>query len=136
MDKNEKLIRRYFEEIWNQGRLEVLDEIISPKYVNHSPGIPNPPAGPDGLKPIVIAIREAFPDLHYEILNLVPARNQVAAHVLMQGTHLGDFFGIAPTGNKINVAQMQIERIDGNQIIEHWRVTDDMSLMKQLGVTV
>jgi predicted ester cyclase len=51
----------------------------------------------------------------------------------MNGTHQGDFFGIAATGKTNEVAQMQIERIENNQIIEHWRVTDDMSLMQQLG---
>ena len=130
---NKTLIQRYFNEVWNDGKINVLDEIIAPDYINHSPGMPNPPPGPEGLKPIVLAIREAFPDLHYEILNLVVSDTQVAAHVLMQGTHQGDFFGIAPTGNKINVPQMQIERIADGKIVEHWRVTDDMSLMKQLG---
>lgn len=130
---NAELIKKYFEEVWNYGNLDVLDEILDENYVNHSPGAPNPPAGPAGLKPIVTAIREAFPDLKYIIENIVISENQIAVHIIMTGTHLGDFFGIAPTGKQIRVNQMQIEHIRNNKIIEHWRVTDDLNLMRQLG---
>lgn len=130
---NAELIKKYFEEVWNHGNLDVLDEILDENYINHSPGAPNPAAGPAGLKPIVAAIRKAFPDLKYIIENIVISENQIAVHSIMTGTHLGDFFGIAPTGKQIRVNQMQIERIKNNKIIEHWRVTDDLNLMRQLG---
>lgn len=119
MHENEKIIRRYFDEVWNHGKLEVLDEIIDPNYINHSPGIPNPPAGPNGLKPIISAIRTGFPDLHFQIEDLVISDNKVAVRCTMQGTHLGDLFGIAPTGKKIKINQMQIEHIKNGKIIEH-----------------
>ena len=51
---------------------------------------------------------------------------------MMKGTHTGDFFGIAPSNQKISVQQMQIERIGNGQLVEHWRVTDDLSLLKQI----
>ncbi len=136
LNQNKTLITRYFEEVWNQGNIEVLDKIIAPNYINHSPGMPNPPPGPEGLKPIVIAIRQAFPNLKYVIENMVVSDEQVAVHTVMHGTHEGDFFGIAPTHKVIKVAQMQIERIHQNQIIEHWRITDDITLLRQLGQTV
>ena len=130
---NAKLIKRYFEEVWNDGCLDVLDEIISLDYINHTPGMPNPIPGPDGLKPIVAAIRKAFPDLKYVIENMVISDDQVAVQTTMHGTHTGDFFGIAPTHKAIKVSQMQIERIANNKIIAHWRVTDELALLKQLG---
>ncbi|OGT29771.1 MAG: hypothetical protein A3E87_05410 [Gammaproteobacteria bacterium RIFCSPHIGHO2_12_FULL_35_23] len=130
---NEQLIKRYFEEVWNDGRLDVLNEIISPDYINHNPGVANPVPGPEGLKPIVVGIRKAFPDLKYVIENIVVSDTQVAVHTTMHGTHTGDFFGIAPTNKVITVSQMQIERIINNKIIEHWRVTDELTLLKQLG---
>jgi len=133
LDHNKIIIKRYFNEAWNKGMLDTLDEIISIEYTNHSPGMPNPPKGPEGLKPIITAIRKAFPNLNYEIKNMVSSEEQIAVHTIMRGTHDGDFFGIPATGNKVEVEQMQIERIQGGKIIEHWRVTDDMSVMKQLG---
>lgn len=98
-----------------------------------NPGMPNPIPGPEGLKPIIKEIRKAFPDLKYVIENMVISDNQVAVHTIMHGTHTGDFFGIAPTNKKIKVSQIQIERIANNKIIEHWRVTDELTLLKQLG---
>jgi steroid delta-isomerase-like uncharacterized protein len=130
---HEALIIRYFEEVWNQGKLDVLDEIIAPEYINHNPGITNPLPGPLGLKPIVEAIRRAFPDLHYVIKNMVISNSQVAVHTTMHGTHLDHFFGIAPTHKVIKINQMQIERIHNNKIIEHWRITDDLAMLQQLG---
>lgn len=133
MHENEKIIRRYFDEAWNQGKLEVLDEIIDANYINHSPGLPNPLPGPNGLKPIIAAIRTGFPDLHFQIEDLVIAENKVAVRCTMQGTHLGDLFGMPPTGKKVKVSQMQIEYIKDGKIFEHWRQSDDMGMMKQLG---
>ena len=116
--------RRYFEEVWNQGKLEVLDELLSSTYINHTPSVGNPPPGPDGLKPIVAAIRRAFPDLHYTIEDVIVGPDSVVIRTTMTGTHEGDLFGIAPTHRKVSVMQIQIER----------RVTDELTLMRQLGV--
>jgi steroid delta-isomerase-like uncharacterized protein len=126
--------RRYFEEVWNQGRLDVLDELLAPDYVNHTPSTPNPPPGPAGLKPIVQAIREAFPDLHYRIEDAVATDDAVILRVVMTGTHRGALFGLAPTGRRIEVKQINIEHIRNGRIAEHWRVTDELTLMRQLGV--
>lgn len=133
VNRNREVVTRYFEEAWNNGNLEVLDQIISSEYINHNPGFENPAPGPEGLKPIVYAIRKGFPDLKYIIKGMVADKDQVAVHVVMTGTHTGDFFGIPATGKNINVNQMQIERVVDGKIVEHWRVTDDLSLMRQLG---
>lgn len=133
MNENEKIIRRYFNEAWNEGKLDVLDEIIDPNYINHSPGIPNPIPGPNGLKPIIAAIRNGFPDLYFQIDDIVNSENKVAIRCTMQGTHLGELFGISPTGKKVKINQMQIEYIKDGKIVEHWRQSDDMGMMKQLG---
>jgi steroid delta-isomerase-like uncharacterized protein len=132
--RNEQLGRRYFEEVWNRGNLNALDQLIAPNYVNHTPSTPNPPPGPAGLKPIVQAMRQGFPDLHYEIKDVVATKDAVVLRVVMTGTHRGDLFGLPATGRKVTVNQINIEHIEHGQIVEHWRVTDELSLMKQLGV--
>lgn len=130
---NQATIQQYFELGWNQGRLEVFDEIIATDYINHNPGIPNPVPGPKGLKPIVAALRNAFPDLRFVIEDLVVTEDKVAVRCTMYGTHLGDLFGIAPTGKKVEVKHFLIERIVNGQIVEHWRQSDDLGMMRQLG---
>ena len=133
IERNTTLIKRYFEEVWNQGKLDVLDEIIDINYINHSPGAPNPEPGPVGLKPIIAGMRQAFPDLHFEIKNMIVTSSQVAIHSVMHGTHKGDLFGMAPTGKVVKVNQMQIERIENGKIVEHWRQSDDFGMLQQLG---
>lgn len=133
LEANRRLIHRYFNEVWNEGQLHVLDELLTPDYLNHSPGLPNPRPGPADLKPIVAAMRAGMPDLHYTILDLVVAEDKVAAYVRMTGTHTGVFFGLAPTGRSIDVRQMQVEWIRDGRICQHWRITDDLALMRQLG---
>jgi steroid delta-isomerase-like uncharacterized protein len=133
-DRNRAVVERYFEEVWNQGRLDVLDELLTGDYRNHTPSTVDPPPGPTGLKPIVAAMRRAFPDLHYAIERMVVAADAVAAQVTLTGTHRGDLFGLPATGRPVRVTQMNIERLRDGRIAEHWRVTDELALMRQLGV--
>ena len=133
-DTHREVIRRYFEEVWNNGDLAVLDTIIAPEYVNHSPSSPNPAPGPGGLKPIVAAMRAAFPDLHYTIDDQVYDGEKAAIRCTVTGTHAGDFFGIPPTSRSFRVSQLQIERFQNGQIVEHWRLTDELALLRQLGL--
>jgi steroid delta-isomerase-like uncharacterized protein len=132
-DGNAAIARRYFEEVWNRGNLDALDELLAPGYVNHTPSTPNPAPGPQGLKPIVRAMREAFPDLHYEIADVIATPDSVVLRVVMTGTHRGDLFGLPATGRRVSVDQVNIERIENGRIVEHWRVTDELKLMRQLG---
>ena len=133
-DRNKQIIRTYFNEAWNKGNLGVLDSILDLNYINHAPSTPNPQKGPAGLKPIIMAIRAGFPDLHYEIKDIIVTRDRVVARVIMTGTQTGTLFGVAPTGKHIEVNQINIEKIENGKITEHWRVTDELTLMKQLGV--
>ena len=131
--RNREIGLRYFNEVWNGGDVTVLDQLLAPSYINHTPSTPNPPPGPEGLKPIVLAMRRAFPDLHYEIKDLIATEDAVVIRVVMTGTHRGELFGLPATGKKVNVQQINIEHIRDGRIVEHWRVTDELKLMRQLG---
>ena len=121
----------YFGELFNEGRVALIDELLHPDYVNHSPS-PGVPAGRAGLRVVVPALRAAFPDLTYTIEDLVVGEDAVATRTTMRGTHRGDFFGLAPTGRTFAVPQMTIERFAGDRIVAHHRVTDEAALMRQL----
>jgi steroid delta-isomerase-like uncharacterized protein len=130
---NELLGRRYFEEVWNNGNTALLDTLLAPGYINHTPSIPATP-GPAGLKPIVKAIRRGFPDLHYQIEELIATPDFVTMRVTMTGTQTDTLFDIPPTGKSIKITQINIEKIKNGRIVEHWRVTDELTMMKQLSV--
>jgi predicted ester cyclase len=76
----------------------------------------------------VQAVRRGIPDVRYEILDMVMETGKVAVCTRLTGTHDGDYFGIAPTGRRIDVRQMQIEWIREGRIWQHWRVTEDLML--------
>ena len=133
-NRNKQIVQTYFNEAWNKGHLDVLDSILSENYINHTPSTPNPPRGPAGLKPIITAIRAGFPDLHYEIKDIIVTNDRAVARVVMTGTQTGTLFGIAPTGKHVEVNQINIEKIENGKITEHWRVTDELAMMKRLGV--
>jgi predicted ester cyclase len=132
--RNKKIVQTYFNEAWNKGHLDVLDSILNENYINHTPSTPNPSKGPAGLKPIILAIRAGFPDLHYEIKDIIVTQDKAVARVIMTGTQTGVLFGIAPTGKHVEINQINIEKIENGKITEHWRVTDELAMMKQLGV--
>jgi steroid delta-isomerase-like uncharacterized protein len=124
---------RYYDEIWNQGRLEVCDDLIAPDYVNHSAPRPGLPTGPGGLKQIVAAVRRAFPDLRYTIEGMVLGAEKAALRVTMRGTHRGEFSDVTPTGRTVAVQEIQIEHVRDGRIIAHWHQIDDLGLQRQLG---
>jgi steroid delta-isomerase-like uncharacterized protein len=133
-DRNAEVVRRYFQEVWNEGRIVLLDALLSPDYINHTPSVANPAPGPEGLKPIVLAIRTAFPDVRYKVQDVFATQDRAVARVIMTGTHKGDLFGLPPTGRGVRVNQINIEEIGPDGLIrEHWRVTDELALMRQLG---
>lgn len=131
--RNETLVRRYFDELFNQGRLELVPELLAEDYVNHSPGGPDLPRGREGVAIVVEALRRAFPDLHYAIEDVVATDDAVAVRTTLTGTHRGDFFGLAATGRTVRVQQMTLERVRDGRIVAHHRVTDELTLMRQLG---
>jgi steroid delta-isomerase-like uncharacterized protein len=133
MHDKRNVITRYFEELMNEGRIDLVDELLHPEYVNHSPGSPQMSTGRDGVKWVVGRLREAFPDLRYTIEDMVVGEDAVAVRTTLTGTHRGDFFGIAPTGRAVKVAQFNLERFRDGRIVAHRRLTDDLTLLRQLG---
>jgi len=132
-DHMRRIVTSYFEDLWSRGDESLVDELLHPEYVNHSPGSPTMSTGRDGVRWVLRALRTAFPDLRYVIEDLVVGDDAVAVRTTMSGTHRGDFFGLAPTGRSFQVSQMNIERFRDGRIVAHHRVTDMAELMRQLG---
>lgn len=130
--ENRALIETYLEEVWSRGKVELLDELVSHDYINHTPSTPNPKPGPEGLKPIILEMRKGFPDLNYEIKDLIITTDRIVARTIVRGTHVGELWGMKPTLKKFEVSQINIEFIKNGKISEHWRVTDEHALLNQL----
>lgn len=131
--ENEALFRRFVDDVVNEGRLDVVDDLVSRDLVVHVAGDPVSIRGPDELKARVRAYRRAFPDLTLEVDDLIVTGTEVVGRVTMTGTHEGEFGGIEPTGARIDVERVLIDRLERGSVVERWETIDTHTLRRQLG---
>ena len=117
------------------GDLDVFDEILSPKFVDHDPA-PDQGPGPDGLKSFFKKLRAAFTDLQVSPATMVPTDDSLALAYWIEGTHRGEFNGIAPTGKRIKIRGMQISRYENGVVVERWGSSDELGLLQQIGAKI
>jgi steroid delta-isomerase-like uncharacterized protein len=134
IEKNKELLRKAVEEVWNKGNFDNMKEMVSDDFVIHFSRPGEELRGPENVKQFYSSLREAFPDLHFEILNQVAEEDKVVTHWTASGTHQGEFKGIPATGNKVTFTAMDIDRIVDGKAVECWSNVDELSLMQQLGV--
>ena len=134
-EQNKQLVRRLVEEVFNQKKMDVIEELVSPDFVEHEVVPPGVPPGRDGLIALFGMLHSAFPDFKATIEHLIAEDDRVVLHMNWAGTHEADFMGIPPTGKTIlSVTVIDIMGITEGKIAAHWGVTDQMTLMQQLGV--
>ena len=129
-----KAVMRRFWEVWEQGDIDRLDELLAPDYVNHTLAAPNLPSGPEGVKEVVSMFRSGMPDLRVVIEDMIAEGDKVATRYTLEGTHEGELFGVPPTGQHLSIKSISVERVSDGKIREHWRITDTLDIMQQLGV--
>ena len=133
-EENKALSRRVIEEIFNAGNLDLADELIAQDHVHHDPAMPEEGHGPEHMKEFANMYRTAFPDVRVQIEDQIAEEDRVATRWVASGTHEGELMGIAPTGNRVTVAGMTIDRIANGQVAETWDNYDALGMMQQLGV--
>jgi steroid delta-isomerase-like uncharacterized protein len=133
-ERNEEVVRRAIDEVWNGGRTEVIDELVGPGYVRHDPALPEPATGPRGLEDVVRIYRGAFPDLNLVVEEMHSAGDVVMARWRASGTHRGDLMGISPTGKRSEVTGLNLIRFSDGQITDEWIEWDQLGMLRQLGV--
>jgi steroid delta-isomerase-like uncharacterized protein len=128
--------RRFIEEAFNRGNLDVADELIAPHAINHDPALPRDVRhlrGPELFKRVVSMYRDAFPDLHFAIEDAIAEDDRVAVRWHAQGTHRGELNGLAATGALCSVTGITINRWDDGKLVESWNEWDDLGLARQVG---
>ena len=97
-ERNKAVVRRIYEELWDQRKLEVADEVIARGGVNYDTGLAPMRFGPEEMKDTVRMVTAAFPDNRHKVEELITEGDRVVAHVTLTGTHEGELMGIPPTG--------------------------------------
>ena len=109
-EKVKTIARRITEDIWGTGNVALIDELYAPNYVDHNP-LPGFAPDRESLKQSVTGMRDAFPDLHSQVEDLIAEENKVVVRFSGRATHKGELMGIPPTGKEVALAGIQICRI-------------------------
>ena len=131
---NEALTRRWFEEVWNRGRAEAIDEMFAADGLAH--GLSDdaePLRGPAAFKGFHMKFREAFPDIVVTVEDTIAEGDKIAARCTVRGKHTGDTLGFAATQAPMEITGIAIVRIKDGKIVEAWNNFDFMTMYKQLG---
>jgi steroid delta-isomerase-like uncharacterized protein len=133
-ESNKAQSRRFFDEAFGQGKMEVINEIYDTHHVNRGPGsMPGLPDGPEGMRQYVSYYRNAFPDTHFTIDEQIAEGDRVVTRWTAHGTHKGELPGIPVTGKAATVSGMTVDRFANGKIVESWGLFDQMGMMQQLG---
>ena len=120
-------------EVFEHGRLDAIDELVHPEFVNHE-APPGSPQGPAGLKQTISWLRGLWGPMRAEIEDEICEDDKVVARLVLLGHHVGEFLGKEPTGKEYAANQIHIWRIQDGKAIEHWSVRDDLGQALQLGL--
>jgi steroid delta-isomerase-like uncharacterized protein len=128
--EHEATVRRFFDDLWSDGDLSCADEVLAPTHVHHVGD--DTVVGPAALKDMVARFRTAFPDLHFELEDVVSDADRVVVRWTATGTHEGEFAGIEATGRSARWTGIDLVRLEEGRIVELWASADGAGLFEQL----
>lgn len=131
-EENKLIIRRLIMEVWGNGDMAALDEIVSSDFIDHT--TTGDVAKSENFKNLVIGFRSAFPDIQFTIEDIMAEGDKVIARWGASGTHKGEFLGHAPTDNRISITGVHIYRLSNEKLVERWGNWDQLGLMQQIGL--
>ena len=133
LDQNKDLTRRFYEECWNQGKTERVDQYVAKDCRYRDPVFPSLAPGAESLKRHITMCRNAFPDLRFSLDDMIAERDEVVVHWTANGTQEGQFLGVAPTRKTATVGGTSIYRIKNQKIVEQAADWNLLTLLEQLG---
>ena len=132
--QNVALMRRWFQEVWNQGRIATVRELLAEDAVGFGQGEPGTKIhGPADFIPFVERIRGAFPDITIKVEEAFGSGEMVALRWSATMTHRGGHLGVAATNNPVRLTGMTMVRIRNEKIIEGWDSWDQLGMLQQIG---
>ena len=131
---NEALLRRFYEEVYADWNMAMVDEVVSPRFTSHD--WPAGATGPQAFRKYYAALKAAVPDARYEVDDIIAEDDRVVVRWRMLGTHTGDFHGIAPSGRPITLRGVAIYRVEGGKLAERWVVSDLYGALEEAGASM
>ena len=131
LDSNKALVRRFVEEVFEQGRREAVDELLSDDFVSHtwrSTG-----DGKADLKLAMERLSTVLANPRFIIEDMIAEDDRVAVRLTAGATQVGEFMGIQPSGKAYSIGEIHIFRVRDGRVAEHWHQYDQLAMMRQLG---
>ena len=134
-DLENNLLYRWFEEVWNQGRLEVVDELAAPDMITHGivDAAGNTVAGREAFKEFWRQFRTTFPDVQITVEDGLVDGDRVMVRCTVRATHQGPGVGVVPTQKPVTFSGMCVGRVRDGQLVEGWNNFDFLSMYQQVG---
>jgi predicted ester cyclase len=127
--ENKAIVRRWIDEFWNQGNLDLVDEIVAPGFISHRNGV----RGREGCRAWLGRSQAIFPDFEFTIEDLIAEGDKVVYRYTCSGTPAGEWLGLAPTGKRVKWTGISIAHIVDGLIAELWGDYDKLGAYQQLG---
>lgn len=127
IEENKAIVCKFIK-VYNERKLDLIDDFVSPDYIDHEKNIDR-----EGLKKLIAMGVNAFPDWYETVEDIIAEGDKVWVLLSYTGTHRGEFMGLAPTGKKIESKAVDIYRIVDGKLAEYWNVTDNLNIFKQVG---
>jgi steroid delta-isomerase-like uncharacterized protein len=134
-DDNKVVVRRAFEEVWNQRNLAVIDELVGPNWTHDDSNTPDFGRGPEAFRKAMNLYLTAFPDLKFTVTDMVAEGDKVVSRYTASGTHKGEFNGIPPTNKSFTVTGTFIDTVENGKLSGVQINWDALGLLRQLGIT-
>jgi len=132
-EANLKTMNRFYEEVCNQHKLAVIDELVSPDFVEHDTSNGMPPTR-EGLKQFFAMLIAAFPDMQFHTDYTLAKEDRVLWYGTMTGTQSGPLMGMPATNKAVRMNIFDMVRFEDGKAVEHWGVADALSMLMQLGM--
>ncbi|MFL5800875.1 MAG: ester cyclase [Roseiflexaceae bacterium] len=133
-EKTKALVRRLLDEMNNQGNIAIIDELVAPDFFEHEAPPPGIPRDREGVKTVFTMYHSAFSAIQATIDDMIAEDDKVVSFMTVRATHTGEFAGIPATGKQVDVQVIDMFRVAGGQVKEHWGISDRLTMLQQLGV--
>ncbi len=131
-DENKELVRRFYEEVVNTGAVDEVARFVSPDYVEVQDN-ERYAVGVEGVREHIRGVRRTYPDLHLTIEQQIAEGEWVVTRVTMRGTHRGEWQGIKPTGRRVEITAVNVDRVVGGRIVEHGGAANLLGPLLEIG---
>ena len=133
-EESKTIVRRFYDEVMGQGRVELLDELMDPNFVDHGEALFDSPQGRENLRQGIVAAQGVLPNLNVELEDIIAEGDLVGVRGTMRCTHAGTFLGVPGTGHELRWKGLAMFRIADGKIAERWFNSDSVSIVRQLGL--